>query len=415
MLLAGSRANAAKCQRTPPRASGDWSAVSHVRRALRAGRRPRDRLLDARAADHLRRPVVRDVLRARRERPRDVRPPARLDARESRGATSSTRRTCGCPRGNGARSRTARIGVLDPNSASDSDLWIAYDLLQAGRLWNEPALYAARRGARRADREAGSRRPAGPRADAAARPARLQKWRRDAPESELPAAAGAARARARTHPDGPWARARRQRLQAHQDHRAARLRARLGGVARTASSSSIRRTATPAATTRSASICGRGSPRPPIRSRSRGSARSAACARASRRPASRRSASPRRRGAATGEGPLSYWAALAPYFKALGDERGARPRAHPSRRARRAAARRRARPCLLRSCAGLVRHWIHRRPLSFRRSRPSRAKLEKRMLIRAKSARSRSVSRRPSPRMLRPSSSRRPRPIRSTC
>src|ERR1700754_5041989 len=30
-------------------------------------------------------------------------------------------------------------GVLDPNSASDSDLWIAYDLFQAGRLWHEPA------------------------------------------------------------------------------------------------------------------------------------------------------------------------------------------------------------------------------------------------------------------------------------
>lgn len=29
-------------------------------------------------------------------------------------------------------------GVLDPNSASDSDVWIAYDLLQAGRLWHEP-------------------------------------------------------------------------------------------------------------------------------------------------------------------------------------------------------------------------------------------------------------------------------------
>jgi endo-1,4-beta-D-glucanase Y len=29
------------------------------------------------------------------------------------------------------------FGVLDPNSASDSDLWIAYDLLQAGRLWRE--------------------------------------------------------------------------------------------------------------------------------------------------------------------------------------------------------------------------------------------------------------------------------------
>jgi endoglucanase len=31
------------------------------------------------------------------------------------------------------------FGVLDPNSASDSDLWIAYDLLQAGRLWNDKA------------------------------------------------------------------------------------------------------------------------------------------------------------------------------------------------------------------------------------------------------------------------------------
>lgn len=28
-------------------------------------------------------------------------------------------------------------GVLDANSASDSDLWIAYDLLEAGRLWKE--------------------------------------------------------------------------------------------------------------------------------------------------------------------------------------------------------------------------------------------------------------------------------------
>jgi endo-1,4-beta-D-glucanase Y len=31
------------------------------------------------------------------------------------------------------------FGVLDPNSASDSDVWIAYDLMQAGRLWKEPA------------------------------------------------------------------------------------------------------------------------------------------------------------------------------------------------------------------------------------------------------------------------------------
>lgn len=30
-----------------------------------------------------------------------------------------------------------RWGVLDTNSASDADLWIAYTLLEAGRLWNE--------------------------------------------------------------------------------------------------------------------------------------------------------------------------------------------------------------------------------------------------------------------------------------
>lgn len=29
-------------------------------------------------------------------------------------------------------------GVIDPNSAADADLWIAYTLLQAGRLWNMP-------------------------------------------------------------------------------------------------------------------------------------------------------------------------------------------------------------------------------------------------------------------------------------
>lgn len=28
-------------------------------------------------------------------------------------------------------------GILDSNSAADSDLWIAYDLLEAGRLWNK--------------------------------------------------------------------------------------------------------------------------------------------------------------------------------------------------------------------------------------------------------------------------------------
>lgn len=31
-------------------------------------------------------------------------------------------------------------GVIDPNSASDADLWIAYALLEAGRLWKQPIL-----------------------------------------------------------------------------------------------------------------------------------------------------------------------------------------------------------------------------------------------------------------------------------
>lgn len=35
--------------------------------------------------------------------------------------------------------------VLDPNSASDADTWIAYTLLEAGRLWNLPADRAAGR------------------------------------------------------------------------------------------------------------------------------------------------------------------------------------------------------------------------------------------------------------------------------
>jgi len=29
------------------------------------------------------------------------------------------------------------LGVIDPNSAADSDVWLAYDLFEAGRLWND--------------------------------------------------------------------------------------------------------------------------------------------------------------------------------------------------------------------------------------------------------------------------------------
>jgi endo-1,4-beta-D-glucanase Y len=40
-------------------------------------------------------------------------------------------------------------GILDPNSASDSDLWIAYDLIEAGRLWKD--LHYATQGRRLAE------------------------------------------------------------------------------------------------------------------------------------------------------------------------------------------------------------------------------------------------------------------------
>jgi endoglucanase len=37
-------------------------------------------------------------------------------------------------------------GVLDRNSASDADVWLGYALLEAGRLWSDPALDRAGRG-----------------------------------------------------------------------------------------------------------------------------------------------------------------------------------------------------------------------------------------------------------------------------
>ncbi len=36
------------------------------------------------------------------------------------------------------RRKDGSWGQMDPNSAADSDLWIAYDLIEAGRLWKEP-------------------------------------------------------------------------------------------------------------------------------------------------------------------------------------------------------------------------------------------------------------------------------------
>lgn len=41
------------------------------------------------------------------------------------------------------RRESGSFGVLDPNSASDADLWFAYDLLEAARLWQQPSYQAA--------------------------------------------------------------------------------------------------------------------------------------------------------------------------------------------------------------------------------------------------------------------------------
>lgn len=36
------------------------------------------------------------------------------------------------------RRKDGAWGVIDTNNAADSDMWIAYDFLEAGRIWNEP-------------------------------------------------------------------------------------------------------------------------------------------------------------------------------------------------------------------------------------------------------------------------------------
>jgi endo-1,4-beta-D-glucanase Y len=40
------------------------------------------------------------------------------------------------------RTATGEWGVVDDNSASDADLWMAYTLIQAGRLWQDPSYLA---------------------------------------------------------------------------------------------------------------------------------------------------------------------------------------------------------------------------------------------------------------------------------
>ena len=69
----------------------------------------------------------------------------------------------------GQDQRTAHWKTLDPNPAADSDVWIAYSLVEAGRLWKNPAYSTLGREMMAPDRQAGSRRAARLRSHADAR------------------------------------------------------------------------------------------------------------------------------------------------------------------------------------------------------------------------------------------------------
>jgi endoglucanase len=57
----------------------------------------------------------------------------RLDTEAASGVAAASMASAA----NAASKDAERWGVLDTNSASDADLWIAYTLLEAGRLWND--------------------------------------------------------------------------------------------------------------------------------------------------------------------------------------------------------------------------------------------------------------------------------------
>ncbi|RKE39704.1 glycosyl hydrolase family 8 [Paraburkholderia sp. BL23I1N1] len=177
------------------------------------------------------------------------------------------------------------FGVLDQNSASDSDLWIAYDLLQAGRLWHEASYTQLGQAlaAQIARQEMTTLPGVGPMLLPGPQGFRNGGVTRLNP-SYLPLPV--LRALAKEIPGGPWGKLAESAYTLIKTT-APQGFAPTGPRGRTASSWSIQKKATRAATTQSASTCGPASPRPPIRSPNPGSRRSAACARRLRKPASR--------------------------------------------------------------------------------------------------------------------------------
>ena len=63
--------------------------------------------------------------------------PIAASAASAASAVSASSAAAGAAPASGAHAGEPRWGVIDSNPASDADLWIAYTLLEAGRLWNE--------------------------------------------------------------------------------------------------------------------------------------------------------------------------------------------------------------------------------------------------------------------------------------
>jgi hypothetical protein len=250
----GMTSSRARMRRSTAQAAMRLERLPHVRRALRAGRRPRDRLLHADAANHLRRPVVRHVLRAGRERPRDLRPAARLDPHQPRGNQFDAQ-NLRLPSWQWGRKPDGSFGVLDPE--------FRFRLRSVDRLRPAASRTSVERdtsytqlgealAAQIVSKEVTSLPGLGPMLLPGPQGFKAGGVTRVNPSyCRCPCCAHSPKpSRVARGANSPTT------LQARQNHRAAGLRARLGGVASGASSWSIQRMATPAATTRSACICG---------------------------------------------------------------------------------------------------------------------------------------------------------------
>ncbi|SDR44348.1 cellulose synthase complex periplasmic endoglucanase BcsZ [Paraburkholderia tuberum] len=211
-------------------------------------------------------------------------------------------------------------GVLDPNSASDSDLWIAYDLLQAGRLWHNPAY--TQLGQSLAERiahdEVANLSGLGPMLLPGAQGFRNGNVTRLNP-SYLPLPV--LRALAHEVPDGPWA------TLADNAYQFVKTVSPQGFAPDWAAWQNGRFVVDPKNgdvgsydAIRVYLWAGLASPADPLAKPWLGAlgGMRAKVAQNGFPPEKVSSTT----GAASGEGPLSYWGALAPYFKTLGDEHG---------------------------------------------------------------------------------------------